>query len=297
MARRTNALDHSDVSALRLVEGLPTRCGKKSNKEVAISLQWQSPLFTQPSPPPQDHPGGVSAATGSQSIATSIERNTFGAGVDVARASSVSPGPVRGPLVDGVGSGTGRDPHTADRAAEQLVVEPVIAESNVGTADRAAKKSVIAVSGVLVQGVGHDEFPVEEQIFDGVPYSEVSLGDRGEGGGRGSEEVYSLDGLQLATIEAAGVTDEYVIPAYRPVVVGVDGAAEKSVAESVAAESDVGTVDSSSDAVASVDRARAKERWRKQKLKEKKRSRRICLRLIIHGRTDHGFGCVVGAID
>ena len=25
--------------------------------------------------------------------------------------------------------------------------------------------------------------------------------------------------------------------------------------------------------------------------------RRICLRLIIHGRTDHGFGCVVGAID
>ena len=25
--------------------------------------------------------------------------------------------------------------------------------------------------------------------------------------------------------------------------------------------------------------------------------RQICLRLIIHGRTDHGFGCVVGAID
>jgi hypothetical protein len=25
--------------------------------------------------------------------------------------------------------------------------------------------------------------------------------------------------------------------------------------------------------------------------------RRICLRLIIHGRTDHGFGCVIGVVD
>ena len=135
-------------------------------------------FYRTPIPPPQDHPGGVLVATGSQSIATSTERNTFGAGVDVASASSVSPGPVRGPLVDRVGSGTDHDPDTVDRAAEQLVIEPVIAESNVGTADRAAEQSVIAESGVLVQGVGHDEFPVEEQIFDGVPYSEVSLGDQ-----------------------------------------------------------------------------------------------------------------------
>ena len=72
--------------------------------------------------------------------------------------------------------------------------------------------------------ISHDEFPVEEQNFDGVPcYSNVSLGGRGEGGGRGLEEVYSPYGLQLATIEAAGVTNEYVIPAYRPVVVGADG--------------------------------------------------------------------------
>ena len=133
-------------------------------------------FYRTPIPPPQDHPGGVLADTGSQSITTSIERNTFGAGVDVAHASSVSPGSVRGPLVDRVDSGTDHDPDTVDRAAEQLVIEPVIAESNVGTADRAAEQSVMAESGVLVQGVGHDEFPVEEQIFDGAPcHSEVSL--------------------------------------------------------------------------------------------------------------------------
>ena len=51
------------------------------------------------------------------------------------------------------------------------------------------------------------------------------------------EEVYSPDGLQLVTIEAAGVTNEFVIPAYRPVAVGADGAAEEPVAELVAAES------------------------------------------------------------
>ena len=96
----------------------------------------------------------------------------------MASASSVSPGPVRGPLVGGVDSGTDHDPDAVDGAAEQLVMEPVIAESNVGAADGAAEQSVIAESGALEQGVGHDEFPVEEQIFDGVPYSEVSLGDQ-----------------------------------------------------------------------------------------------------------------------
>ena len=94
---------------------------------------------TSGSPPPQDHPGGVPAATGSQSIATSTERNTFGAGADVAGASSVSPGPVRGPLVGGVDSGTDHDPDAVDDAAKQLVIELVIAQSNVGTADDAAE--------------------------------------------------------------------------------------------------------------------------------------------------------------
>jgi len=46
--RGTNALDHSDVSALCLVEGLPARCGDtNSDKEVARSLRSQSPLFIQ----------------------------------------------------------------------------------------------------------------------------------------------------------------------------------------------------------------------------------------------------------
>ena len=96
----------------------------------------------------------------------------------MASASSVSPGPVRGPLVGGVDSGTDHDPDAVDDAAGQLVTEPVIAQLNVGAADDAAEQSVMAQSGVLVQGVGHDEFHVEEQIFDGVPYSEVSLGDQ-----------------------------------------------------------------------------------------------------------------------
>ena len=87
----------------------------------------------------------VYAAAGSQSIATSTERNTFGAGVDVASASSVSPGPVRGP-------------HTADGAAEQSVI--------VANPEQSV---IVSQSGELVQGAGHDEVPVEEQIFDGVP--------------------------------------------------------------------------------------------------------------------------------
>ena len=46
--RGTNALDHSDVSALCLVEGLLARCGDtNSDKEVARSLRSQSPLFIQ----------------------------------------------------------------------------------------------------------------------------------------------------------------------------------------------------------------------------------------------------------
>jgi len=46
--RGTNALDHSDVSALCLVEGLPARCGDtNSYKEVARSLRSQSPLLIQ----------------------------------------------------------------------------------------------------------------------------------------------------------------------------------------------------------------------------------------------------------
>ena len=46
--RGTNALDHSDVSALCLVEGLPARCGDtNSDKEVARSLRSQSPLLIQ----------------------------------------------------------------------------------------------------------------------------------------------------------------------------------------------------------------------------------------------------------
>ena len=63
------------------------------------------------------------------------------------------------------------------------------------------------------------------------------------------------------------MTNEYVIPAYRPVVVG---AAEEPVVESVAAE-----CDSSRDTAASVDRTRARkqERWRKpKKVKAKMRS-------------------------
>ena len=45
--RGTNALDHSDVSALCLVEGLLARCVKNSDKEVASSLRSQSPLLIQ----------------------------------------------------------------------------------------------------------------------------------------------------------------------------------------------------------------------------------------------------------
>ena len=45
--RRTNAPEHSEVSALCLVEGLLARCGENSDKEVASSLRSQSPLFSQ----------------------------------------------------------------------------------------------------------------------------------------------------------------------------------------------------------------------------------------------------------
>ena len=116
----------------------PRRVAEEPNS-VGVPRGATTPTQVYPVPPPQDHPGGASAATGSQSIATSTERNTFGAGVDVASASSVSPGPVRGPLVGGVDSGTDHDPDAVDDAAKQLVIELVIAQSNVGTADDAAE--------------------------------------------------------------------------------------------------------------------------------------------------------------
>ena len=70
-------------------------------------------------------------------------------------------------------------PGTVDGAAEQSVI--VIQSSVVAqdAADGAAEQSVIVAnpeqsvvvsqSGELVQGAGHDEVPVEEQIFDGGP--------------------------------------------------------------------------------------------------------------------------------
>ena len=50
---------------------------------------------------------------------------------------------------------------------------------------------MIAQSGVLVQGVGHDEFHVEEQIFDGVPCYSGRHRVRKEGGKEQGGDIYT----------------------------------------------------------------------------------------------------------